>query len=260
MQDLHVALIQSDLYWESPEANRAMFEEKIWQIKKPVDIIILPEMFTTGFSMQAVALAEVMNMSTFKWMKQMAAQTEAVLVGSYIVKEGEDYYNRLLWMQPDGAYDFYDKKHLFRLGQEHENYRPGTSKIIKEWKGWRICPLICYDLRFPVWSRNVAQGYDLLLYVANWPIPRIHAWDTLLQARAIENIAYSIGVNRLGKDGGGMEHPGHSAIYNYKGEVLAKSINEATTLQYTLSKSELLQFRERFPFHLDADNFELQSK
>ena len=218
MQDLKITIIQTDPHWEDVEANLAMFEEKIWQVRGNTDVIVLPEMFTTGFTMAASRYAEHMNMRTFKWMRQMADQTGALILGSYIVTVHERYYNRLLWMEPGGNFKTYDKRHLFRMGNEHRTYSPGESLLIGTWKGWRICPLICYDLRFPVWSRNrwdkenERLDYDLAVYVANWPVARIGAWETLLRARAIENLSYVVGVNRLGQDGNGLEHNGNSAV------------------------------------------------
>ena len=220
MQNLNITLIQSELHWQNTGANLAMFEEKIWQIKEDTDLIILPEMFTTGFSMDAASLAEHMNMTTFKWMKQQAKQTKAVIVGSYIVFENGKYYNRLIWMQPNGEYDYYDKRHLFRMANEHQTYTAGKRRIIKELKGWKLFPLICYDLRFPVWSRNVNLVYDAAIFIANWPTPRNHAWDILLQARAAENLAYVVGVNRVGKDGIGKEYVGGSGVVDFKGNVV----------------------------------------
>ncbi|MFT6871328.1 MAG: omega-amidase [Roseivirga sp.] len=256
-EDLRLSLIQSDIYWRQPGANLAMFEEKIWQITEPTDIIVLPEMFQTGFTMEHKGLSEPMNLTTFKWMKQMAAQKKAVVTGSYIVKAGGDTFNRLVWMQPDGNYKTYDKRHLFRMANEHDHFSGGKERLIVEWKGWKICPLICYDLRFPIWSRNVDLAYDMVLYVANWPAVRVNAWDTLLKARAMENVAYAVGLNRIGKDGEGIEYNGHSAAYSSKGETLAFSESEEI-LNITLSKSSLIDFREKFPAHLDADDFEIK--
>lgn len=255
--DLRVALIQTDLYWENATANLASLEEKIATITEPVDVIVLPEMFTTGFTMNPASVAEPMNLTTTKWIQQMAAQTGAVVTGSFVAKEGTNYFNRLLWVEPSGTYDYYDKRHLFRMAREHESYESGNKRIIKEWKGWRICPLICYDLRFPVWSRNVALQYDLLLYVANWPAVRSHVWNTLLQARAIENLSYVVGVNRIGNDGNGIPHTGDSAVVDFKGEVLERTSGEERIIIYTLQKESLTAFRTRFPAHLDADEFML---
>lgn len=254
MQDLRLSLIQSDIYWHQVDANLAMFEEKIWQITEPTDIIVLPEMFQTGFTMEHEGLSEPMNLTTFKWMKQMAAQKKAVVTGSYIVKERGETFNRLVWMQPDGKYQTYDKRHLFRMANEHNHFSGGADRLVVEWKGWKICPLVCYDLRFPVWSRNVNLAYDLVLYVANWPAVRVNAWDTLLKARAMENVAYSVGLNRVGKDGKEIEYNGHTGAYSPKGETLAFS-EEEEIVSVVLSKSNLDAFREKFPAHLDADDF-----
>ena len=225
------------------------------------DLIVLPEMFTTGFTMDARTVAEVPNLTTIRWMRQMAQQTDAVVTGSYVVREGNSFYNRLIWMQPDGQFEAYDKRHLFRMSGEDTVYTAGSQRIIKEWRGWRVCPLVCYDLRFPVWSRNVlpdspnAFAYDLLLYVANWPAPRQNAWNTLLQARAIENLSYVIGVNRVGTDGNGHDYTGNSAIIDPMGTVLFRQADTEIVHQQTLSLEELQTFRARFPANLDADQF-----
>jgi omega-amidase len=265
MQDLKVSIIQSDLHWEDIGANLAMFEEKIWQIG-PTDVIVLPEMFTTGFSMNARKLGEMMNMRTFKWMKQMADQTGALILGSYIANVHDRFYNRLLWMEPGGNFKTYDKRHLFRMADEHQVYSSGESLLIGHWKGWRICPLICYDLRFPVWSRNrwnaslKKPSYDVLIYVANWPQVRITAWETLLRARAIENLAYTIGVNRVGIDGNGVEHNGSSAVISPKGEAIF-ALDEGEAIKTVeLNAHSLQAYRDRFPAFLDADDFSIESE
>jgi omega-amidase len=255
--NLTLTLIQTNLHWQNAEANRAMLEEKIWQIGQKTDLIILPEMFTTGFSMQASELAEPMNLHTFKWLKQMAKQTEAVIMGSYIVQENGNYFNRLIWMQPDGEFAHYDKRHLFRMAEEHQTYTGGLQKIIQTLQGWRICPLICYDLRFPVWSRNVNLEYDLLVYVANWPQARNVAWSSLLQARAIENLSYCVGVNRVGTDGKGIYYSGDSAVIDFKGTHLFQKADEEAIFTITLVKNDLLEYRQKFPANLDADKFEI---
>jgi omega-amidase len=255
MQDLTIALVQSDLHWESPSANRAMFEEKIWQLNRPVDLLVLPEMFTTGFTMNAKAMAEPMNLHTFKWMKQMSAHTQAAVCGSYIVQEEGVFYNRFLWMNPDGTFLHYDKKHLFRMAGEDQVYGSGDQQLIVHYKGWKIRPLICYDLRFPVWSRNVENAYDVLLYVANWPQARVHAWNTLLKARAIENSVYTIGVNRLGVDGLQIPYFGHSVAIDFKGEDLLNMHQEDGIGYVTLSIGALETYREKFPVWKDADDF-----
>lgn len=265
MNDLRVTLIQTSLHWENPEANRSMLEEKLWQIRDATDVIVLPEMFTTGFTMNAARFAEPMNLTTFKWLKQQAAQTKAVVTGSYIVQENGHFYNRLIWMQPDGAYQLYDKRHLFRMADEHLTYTGGTQRIIPEWRGWRICPLVCYDLRFPVWSRNGpvfpsestsagAPLYDCLIYVANWPQARRHAWNTLLQARAIENLSYVVGVNRVGTDGKHIPYSGDSAVINCKGETLWNGNDAETAQTVTINQEELRNFRKKFPAFMDADH------
>lgn len=262
MQDLKIAFIQTELHWHNPQANRAMFEEKIWDINSPVDLIILPEMFTTGFTMDAAAQAEVMGTSTVKWMAQIAAQTKAVITGSVVIKEQGNYYNRMIWMNPDGEYQHYDKRHLFRYAGEHESYMPGKEKLIVDLKGWKICPQICYDLRFPVWSRNDyvdgKAAFDVLIYVANWPDKRVNAWDALLQARAIENLAYSIGVNRIGADENGVSYCGHSAAYDFKGEALHAPQEHEQTVVLELNYDSMMEFRTRFPFYLDADKFDIR--
>jgi omega-amidase len=289
MQDLSVTIIQTSLYWENPTANLANLEEKIAKISTQSDLIILPEMFTTGFTMNVKAVAEPMNFTTFKWMRQQAKQTKAVITGSYIVKEGENYYNRLLWMRPDGTFEKYDKRHLFRMGGEHHHFAGGSERLIVELKGWKICPLICYDLRFPVWSRNFQQeeggkeevkmgkeigdnpiphtydlipttpnlNYDILIYVANWPAVRSQVWDTLLQARALENQSYCIGVNRVGEDGMGLNYTGNSAVIDFKGNPLFYQKDSEVINNQILSKQELDDFRTKFPAYLDADEFEI---
>jgi omega-amidase len=255
MQDLTISLVQSNLHWQDIGANLAMFEEKIWALSGKTDVIVLPEMFSTGFTMHGESLAEPMNSRSFKWMKQMAAQTKALILGSYIVKEGGEMFNRLIWMQPDGKYYHYDKRHLFRMAEEHKHYSAGTKPLIAEWKGWKICPLICYDLRFPVWCRNVDNAFDLQLFVANWPQVRVSAWDALLKARAIENLSYVIGVNRVGDDGNGISYNGHSAVIDPKGNYLSGPLEKDEIQSITLSMTELKEFREKFPTHLDADKF-----
>lgn len=257
MSQLSVTLIQTSLYWEDPTANRAMLEEKIHQINAPTDLVVLPEMFTTGFTMNAPAVAEPMNLTTFRWMRQMAAHTQAVVTGSYVVYADGQYFNRLVWMQPDGTFDYYDKRHLFRMAQEHEHYGCGNRLIIKEIKGFRVCPLICYDLRFPVWSRNQHLAYDVLLYVANWPAARSAAWRTLLRARAIENLSYVLGVNRVGHDAHGNHYSGDSAVIDFTGHTLIETAEQEAISTQIIELEPLRSFRERFPAHLDADAFRI---
>jgi predicted amidohydrolase len=266
MQDLRVTLIQSDIYWEEIDANLSAFEEKIWQIGQPTDVIVLPEMFTTGFTMNASKLAEHMNMRTFKWMRQMADQTGALILGSFIATVHDRFFNRLLWMEPGGNYKTYDKRHLFRMAAEHKTFSSGESMLVASWKGWRICPLICYDLRFPVWSRNTYDvtskrlNYDLLLYVANWPTARVEAWSSLLKARAIENLSYVVGVNRIGVDGNAVEYNGSSAIVGPKGEVIFSSEGMEAIKTLELNANSLQAFRDKFPAYVDADEFSIENE
>ncbi len=259
--DLRVALVQTDLHWQDKTANLALLEEKIWSLKNTCDLIVLPEMFATGFSMESALLAEPMNLQVHKWMKQLAAQTGSVITGTVIISEGGNYYNRLLWVLPDGTTQHYDKRHLFRMVNEDASFASGTELPIFSLKGWKICPQICYDLRFPIWARNHWNSgnaaYDLLFYVASWPAARISAWDTLLPARAIENLSYAIGVNRVGIDGNQIAYTGHSATYDFKGERLV-DLGEKDQIQVvTLSRSSLEEYRSKFPAWKDADNFTL---
>lgn len=263
MQNLKVTVVQTHLHWENPEANRAMLEEKISNVGH-TDVIVLPEMFTTGFTMNAAAVAEPMNFHTTKWMQNMASKTNALVLGSVIIKEENNVFNRLIWMQPNGEFKTYDKRHLFRMGNEHETFLSGSSCLIDDWKGWRICPLVCYDLRFPVWSRNrfnkqtQSLDYDLLVYVANWPAARSAHWQTLLKARAIENQSFVVGANRVGIDGKGILYDGHSTIISPKGETMFERINEESIQTIELNKQELTEFRAKFPAYLDADDFIIQ--
>lgn len=263
MQDLNITLIQSDLHWEDIDANLAMFEEKIWRIGGQTDVIVLPEMFTTGFTMSATQLAEMMNLRTTKWMRQMADQTGALLIGSFICKVHNRHYNRLVWMEPGGHARTYDKRHLFRMANEQKTFAAGESLLIAPWKGWRICPVVCYDLRFPVWCRNRFDittrklSYDLLICIANWPTARIDAWDTLLKARAIENLCYVAGVNRVGLDGNAIEYNGHSSIASPKGEAIFTLEGIDTIKTIELNAHSLQAFRDKFPAYLDADEFSI---
>ncbi|QCR23745.1 amidohydrolase [Pontibacter sp. SGAir0037] len=255
MQDLTVTIVQTTLHWHDAASNRQMFTDKLATAAPKTDLIVLPEMFPTGFSMEAASLAEEPEGETLAWMQKMAKQHQAVITGSLIVKEGEHYYNRLLWVRPDGSYARYDKRHLFRMAKEHHTYTAGKEKLLVALNGWKICPLVCYDLRFPVWSRNRNNSYDLLLYVANWPKPRNVAWRSLLQARAIENLAYVVGVNRVGTDGNGHPYSGDSAVIHPKGYKLLETTEQEGIHTVTLSWQELKSFREAFPVHLDADDF-----
>ena len=264
MHDLKITIIQSDIHWEDIDANLAMFEEKIWSIGGNTDIIVLPEMFTTGFTMAAPRLAEMMNLRTTRWMRQMADQTGALILGSFIAHVHERFYNRLVWMEPNGNIKTYDKRHLFRMANEQKTFSAGESLLIGSWKGWRICPLVCYDLRFPVWSRNRFDittrklAYDLLIYIANWPMARIDAWSTLLKARAIENLSYVVGVNRVGMDGNGIEYNGQSSFISPKGESIFTSEGIEVVKTMEINAHSLQAFRDKFPAFLDADDFSVE--
>lgn len=256
--NLHAAIIQSDLVWENPIENRRIFTQKITAIQKEVDLILLPEMFTTGFSMHPKRFAETMTGETVDWLQKMAKEKDAAIVGSVIVTEKGKYYNRLLFVHPDGVVDTYDKKHAFTLAGEDEVYATGNSVTIVNYKGWKICPLICYDLRFPVWARNT-QNYDVLLYVANWPKPRITAWNTLLKARAIENMSYCIGVNRVGTDANGYQYSGNSIAIDCLGAAMTSVCeHEENTIYVTLEKEKLLKTRKKLGFLEDKDPFIMQ--
>jgi predicted amidohydrolase len=256
MENLKIACIQTTLFWENAEANRQHFAEKIRSIQGHIDLIVLPEMFTTGFSMQPDSLSESMSGTTMEWMQVIAQKSNAALTGSVIIREGEHFYNRMIWMMPDGSLEYYDKRHLFSLAGEHERYTAGNKLKIVSYKNWRIALFVCYDLRFPVWSRNV-DAYDCALYVANWPKPRVHAWSALLQARAIENQCYVVGVNRVGTDGNGHEYTGQSAVIDMQGNDLTHAADRDDIVFSELSKEQLSQFRSKFPFYLDADEYKI---
>lgn len=251
-----------------------MFSQKIAALTEQTDLIVLPEMFNTGFTMNTGSVAEQMNEKTMQWMSQLSKEKKCVLTGSLIIRENGRYYNRLIWMRPNGTFETYDKRHLFRMAKEDNYFTSGNKRIITELNGWRICPLICYDLRFPVWSRNkwekkipttdpknssLLADYDVLLYIANWPERRSHPWRSLLIARAIENQAYVTGLNRIGADGNDITHSGDSAIINFKGETLSKTrANEESVETISLNYAELEEFRKTFPVGLDADNYSIQ--
>lgn len=254
---MKIALIQSSLYWENPAANRNNFEEKINAIAEQVDLIVLPEMFSTGFTMNPNNIAETMKAETIKWMKTLAKAKKCAMTGSLIIKENDHFYNRLVFVFPSGEIQIYDKRHLFTLAGEDKVYTSGKEKLIIEYLGWRICPLICYDLRFPVFSRNT-EDYDLLIYVANWPKPRINAWDILLKARAVENMCYTIGVNRFGFDTNNLEYNGHSQAIDYLGNLIMKPQEAEGIFVVELNKEKLLKSRNKFGFLNDKDAFELK--
>ncbi len=258
MDNLKIALIQSGLVWENPKQNRDNFAAKIRTITESVDLIILPEMFTTGFTMNPGPIAETMEGETVIWMKKMASEKQSAITGSVIIKDHNQFYNRLIFVKPSGSIDVYDKRHTFTLAGEDKVYTAGTEKLIIDYKGWKICPLVCYDLRFPVWARNV-ENYDLLLYVANWPKPRIEAWNALLKARAIENMCYCIGVNRVGLDSNDYEYTGNSAVYNVLGDKISDiSSNKEQTEIVILNKEHLKTNRKKLQFLNDRDRFTLE--
>ncbi|MCG2418035.1 amidohydrolase [Aequorivita sp. F47161] len=256
--DLKITIIQSELVWERAEANRELFSKKFETIETETDLIILPEMFTTGFSMNAEKLAEPNNGQTLNWMIAEAKKYNCAITGSVIISENSTFFNRLFFVFPNGDYKKYDKKHTFTLAKENETYSAGTERLIVDYKGWKICPLICYDLRFPVWSRNT-EYYDLLIYVANWPKVRTLAWDTLLRARAIENMAYCVGVNRVGLDGNEHEYSGHSAVYDVIGKQVSTTTFENEFLETVILEKEHIETnRKKFRFLNDSDQFTLR--
>jgi omega-amidase len=264
MTSLTVSIIQPDLKWEDKEANLGMLEDNIMSLPF-TELVVLPEMFSTGFSMRPKVLAETMEGGSVQWMKRIASQKKIILTGSLIIEENEAYYNRLIWMLPNGQYGYYDKRHLFGYAGEHEHYTAGNKRLIASVKGWKINLMVCYDLRFPVWARQGKHPsapeesndpeYDLLVYVANWPERRSHAWKTLLQARAIENQAYVVGVNRVGNDGNNIHHSGDSMIIDPLGEPLIKMNNDAGVHTLTLEKAKLEEIRGKLPFLKDGDRF-----
>lgn len=256
--DLRVTLVQTFLHWEQKAANLANLGVRLALLAGKTDLVILPEMFTTGFSMNARQLAENMQGPTVAWMQQMAEDLNAVVTGSFIAEEDGNYYNRLVWMQPDGRYATYDKRHLFTLAGEHNHYRAGQSAPDFAWQGWKIRPLICYDLRFPVWSRNTSD-YDLLIYVANFPEKRRHAWQSLLVARAIENQAYTIGVNRVGKDGKDIYYTGDSQVVDYDGQVIFHRADEEIIQTMEISYEAQQAYRRKFAFLADRDHFSIDN-
>jgi predicted amidohydrolase len=255
---MKVALIQSSLFWENPKANRNYFEGKINAIIEKVDLIVLPEMFTTGFSMNPKSLAETMQGETISWLQSLAKAKKSAITGSLIVKENNNFFNRLVFVFPSGEIQLYDKRHLFTLAGEDKVYTSGKEKLIVDYLGWKICPLVCYDLRFPVFARNM-EDYDLLLYVANWPKPRINAWDILLKARSVENMCYTIGVNRIGFDESKFEYVGHSQAVDFLGNYNLEPQETEGVFIVELNKEKLLETRKKLGFLNDRDAFELKS-
>ncbi|WP_136480385.1 amidohydrolase [Cognatitamlana onchidii] len=254
-KELQVVLIQADLVWENPKENRQRFAKKIEDLEASVDLVVLPEMFTSGFTMNAKDVAETMKGETVLWMQELAKEKNVAIIGSLVIEEENNFFNRLLFVEPNGSLKIYDKRHTFTLVGEDKVFTAGAKKMVIDYKGWKICPLICYDLRFPVWSRNT-EDYDLLIYVANWPKPRVSAWDALLKARAIENMCYCIGVNRVGVDGVGSEYSGHSAVYDVLGQKLTSIPPFEQHIQHvTLEKRHIEAYRNKLKFLNDRDSF-----
>ena len=268
MPTLTITTIQSNLIWEEKSANLRLLEQKIAGIEEKTEIVVLPEMFNTGFSMRPEALAETMEGETVEWMKRVSRENGIVLTGSLMIEEAGKYYNRLVWMLPNGQYGHYDKRHLFAFGEEDKHYSPGNKRLIASVKGWKINLQVCYDLRFPVWARQAPLSsrrgdgggveYDVLIYVANWPERRSHAWKTLLCARAIENQCYVVGVNRVGSDGKNVYHSGNSLVIDPLGQVLYHMADEEDVNTITLQKEMLEDVRSKFPFWKDADSFNIE--
>ncbi|SHM87998.1 amidohydrolase [Polaribacter sp. KT 15] len=253
--ELKVTGIQADLYWENPTKNIAFFENKINNLDKDTDLVVLPEMFTTGFTMQPKNVAESMDGHSVSWMQEMAEKHQIAICGSLVIAENDKFYNRFVFVHPNKELEIYNKRHSFTLAGENKVYTSGIERIIINYKGWKICPLICYDLRFPVWARNT-DNYDLLLFMANWPVTRIKAWETLLKARAIENMSYVIGVNRTGKDASNYEYSGNSLIVDFLGEELSSLNNNEIgiiTSVITLDKQNIV--RDKLGFLNDKDSF-----
>ncbi|HZH37985.1 MAG TPA: nitrilase family protein, partial [Flavisolibacter sp.] len=273
MSALTFTLIQTSLHWEDKASNLQMLEEKINSITEKTQVVVLPEMFSTGFSMNPELLAETMDGETISWMKRLAAAKKVILTGSVIIQENGSYYNRFVWMQPNGEFGYYNKRHLFAFAQEDKHYSPGTERFIASANGLKVLLMVCYDLRFPVWARQISPltpqqkredvdtkdvfEYDILIYVANWPERRSTAWKTLLQARAIENQCYVIGVNRVGDDGNAIYHSGDSMVVSPLGEVLYHKANDEDIFTITLKKEDLDDVRRKFQFWRDADDFQI---
>ncbi len=265
MQDLRVTIIQASTVWHDAAANRALYGALCLSVKGQTDLIVLPETFLSGFSNDIVANALTMQSESIDWLKALARECGAVVTGSIVISGGEKAFNRLIWMRPDGTHDYYDKRHLFRMAGEHERFGMGQSRLIVELNGWRICPLVCYDLRFPVFMRNrfadakpENRDYDALIFVANWPSPRSYAWKTLLRARAMENLSYCVGVNRTGTDGNKLNYSGDSVVLDFLGQPMIECGAQPQVATTTLSWTALQEHRSRFPAYLDADDFEIK--
>src|SRR5688572_28118145 len=264
---LRITTLQTKLKWEDIPGNIRLFNKLLTGTKPgSTDLIVLPEMFNTGFSMRPEVFAEKPEGATMQWMAAAAKDLKSVITGSLMIRDGKKYFNRLIWMRPDGNYDFYDKRHLFRMGNEGNVFSSGKKKLIVELKGWKICPLVCYDLRFPVWSRNRLTGrknnlsaeFDVLVYVANWPSARIYTWQQLLIARSLENQCFVVGVNRIGKDGNGMDHAGSSVVLDPLGQPLFSAGKKSSVQTVTLDYAQLKSLREKFPVLMDGDGFEIK--
>ncbi len=264
MENLRISLVQGATRWHDPAGNRDYYGDLMAPLHGTTDLVLLPETFTSGFSNEAIGQAETMDGPTVAWIKAQAKKLDAAVTGSVQLRTEQGVFNRLLWATPDGELKHYDKRHLFRYAKEHERYAGGRERLTVEWKGWRICPLVCYDLRFPVFSRNRYDverkgglDYDLLLYVANWPSARAYPWKTLLRARAIENLCYVAGLNRVGTDGNGLHYAGDSAVIDFLGHPVSECTDEEVVVTTTLLAGELAAHRERFPAMLDGDAFAL---
>ncbi len=253
---MKIALVQTSLTWENPMENRSHLNQKINGFSAAVDLIVLPEMFSSGFTMHPEAVAETMQGETISWLQHLAKAKECAITGSLVIEENGSYYNRLVFVFPNGDIQTYDKRHLFTLAGENKVYAAGKDKLIVEYKGFKICPLICYDLRFPVFARNT-DDYDVLIYVANWPKPRINAWDILLKARAVENMSYAIGVNRIGTDENKHDYVGHSQVVDFMGNYILEPQEADTVYIVELDKAQLMEARQRLAFLNDRDSFEL---
>ncbi|MES2858560.1 MAG: amidohydrolase [Pseudomonadota bacterium] len=264
MQDLRVSMVQGATRWHDPAGNRDYYRELIAPLHGITDLVVLPETFTSGFSNDAIGDAETMDGPTVAWIRDQALRLDAAVTGSVQLRTEAGVFNRMLFATPDGGLAHYDKRHLFRYAKEHERYAAGSERLTLEWRGWRICPQVCYDLRFPVFSRNRFDverpgqlDYDLLLYVANWPAVRAYPWKTLLRARAIENLSYVVGVNRVGADGNGLQYAGDSAVIDFLGAPVSECTDEELVVTTTLQMAALQAHRERFPAMLDGDRFSL---
>lgn len=264
MNDLRVSMVQGETRWHDPAGNRGYYGDLIAPLKGITDLVVLPETFTSGFSNDAIGSAETMDGPTVAWIREQSATLDAAVTGSVQLRTDDGVFNRMLFATPDGGLQHYDKRHLFRFAREHERYAAGRERLTVDWRGWRICPLVCYDLRFPVYSRNRFDverpgqlDYDLALFVANWPAARAYPWKTLLRARAIENLSYVVGVNRVGTDGNGIDYSGDSAVIDFLGHAISECTDQQVVVTTTLQAAELQAHRERFPAMLDGDRFSL---